>query len=490
MSGIDSWIAHWAAHRPTHPAIVFEGVEITYGDLHRQVLELADDLAGRGVGQGDRVAYCSLNRPEQVVALFACARIGAVLLPLNNRLSVAEHRFQLEDARPVLALVADGFGTALSAASPDLPLIDLDVVSPLGSEAGSAEAVGGPDDAVLMVYTSGTTGRPKGAVHTQSSLLYTVLNGVAHQDLTADDRILTVLPMFHVGGLNIQTLPGLYVGATVDLLRRFEPGPCLHSLAENRPTQTLLVPAVMDALLRHPDFESTDLSCLAGINSGSSVVPDHLIRPFLDRGVPVGQVYGSTETGPTAIVLRYEDGADNIGSCGKPAMHTEMRIVDQVGADVAPGQAGEILLRGPNLFVEYWDRPAETESAFVDGWYRTGDVARQDERGFVYVEDRLGDVLISGGENVYPAEVESVLVQHPAIDQVAVVGQPDQRWGEIPVAFIEAAAGAEPPDIDELREWCHERLARFKQPRQLVVVDELPRTALGKVTKHLLREQL
>ena len=504
MATIDRWIAHWADHRPQHPAIRFERQTLTYLQLHHHVLAMARWLAVRGVDRGDRVVFCGLNRPEQIIALFACGRIGAVLVPLNNRLSVAEHRYQLQDAEPTLALVGDGFGEAIAAASAEvagrsMPIVDLDAdpgwtsagtePATIGPEPSSSGAVGA-DDPVLMIYTSGTTGRPKGAIHSQRSLLHTVLNGVAHQDLTAADRVLTVLPLFHVGGLNIQTLPALHVGATVLLQRRFAAGDCLEAIRNHRPTQTLFVPAVMQAVLAHPDAESVDLGCLRGLNAGSSVIPEHLIRGFMDLGVPVGQVYGSTETGPTAIVLRYEDGPDHIGSCGKPALHTEMRIVDADGVDVGPGVAGEILVRGQNLFVGYWRQPAATAAAFLDGWYRTGDVGRRDRQGFVHIEDRLGDVLISGGENVYPAEVENVLLEHPAIAQIAVIGRADQKWGEVPVAVIEAVTGRRVPTIDELRAWCDERLARFKQPREIVVVDELPRTALGKVTKHVLRRQL
>ncbi len=495
MAGIDRWIAHWADHRPEHRALVLEGVAIGYAELDRRLQAMAALLVERAVGPGDRVAFCGLNRIEQLVALFACGRTGAILVPLNNRLSVAEHRYQLHDAAPVVALVTDGFGSALERAAPSLPTVDLDSVDlsqrPVApAEADAADRVVQGDDPVLMVYTSGTTGRPRGVVHTHRSLLHTVLNGVAHQDLTAVDRVLTVLPLFHVGGLNIQTLPALYVGATVVLQRRFDPGRYLALVAEHRPTQSLVVPAVMDALLRHPDFDATDLSSLRGLNSGSSVVPEHLIRGFLDRGVPVGQVYGATETGPTAVVLRYDDGAERIGSCGKAALHTELRIVDDQGLDVSPGTAGEILVRGPNLFDHYWNQPEATAAAFVDGWYRTGDVARADGDGFVFIEDRLGDVLISGGENVYPAEVENALAEHPAIDQVAVIGLPDERWGEIPVAVIESQQGRPTPSVDELRSWCTDRLARYKQPRQVVVVDELPRTALGKVRKQALRDRL
>ncbi|MEM9563679.1 MAG: long-chain fatty acid--CoA ligase [Actinomycetota bacterium] len=502
MTGLDRWIGHWAEHRPDHPAIVFDGDVVTYAELLGRVGRLAVRLAGHGVVAGDRVAFCGLNRPELIEALAACARLGAVLVPLNNRLTAGELGYQLGDAEPRLALVTDGFGDLVgSAAAGRVPIVDLDG-EPLDGESidggpavdravpvEPAVPVGPGDHPTLMVYTSGTTGRPKGAVHTTGSLLHTVLNGVAHQDLTGDDTILTLLPLFHVGGLNIQTLPALYVGATVVLQRRFDPGETLQLIDRHRPTQTLLVPAVMTALLDHPDLDRTDLQCLRGINSGSSVVPDHLIRGFLDRGVPVGQVYGSTETGPTAVVLRYDDGAANIGSCGRPALHTEVRLVDRDGIDVGDGEAGELLVRGPNLFDHYHGRPDDTAAAFSAGWYHTGDIARRDDGGWIHIEDRLGDVLISGGENVYPAEVENTLAEHPDIAAVAVVGRPDARWGEVPVAVIEAADGAGPA-VDELRAWCRDRLARFKQPREVVVVDELPRTALGKVTKHVLRAQL
>ena len=486
MVGLARWVSHWADHRSDHPAIEVEDRTITYRQLHQRVAARSAWLRERGVGPGDRVAFCGLNRVELVEVLAACADLGAVLVPLNNRLTAAEIGTQLADSAPVLALVTDGFdSTVARAAGDDLSIEDLDDGPDLLDDGPAAPVrpladVGGPSDPVLMVYTSGTTGRPKG----------TVLNGVAHQDLTARDRVLTLLPLFHVGGLNIQTLPALYCGATVILQRRFDPGHTLELVARHRPTQTLVVPAVMEALLSHPELDRTDLSSLEGINSGSSVVPEHLIRGFLDRGLPVGQVYGTTETGPTAVVLRYEDSERAIGSCGRPALHSELRLVDGDGADVGVDQPGELLVRGPHLFDHYHGRPDDTAAAFVDGWYRTGDVGRRDADGWVHIEDRLGDVIISGGENVYPAEVENALSEHPGIGAVAVVGRADPRWGEVPVAVIEADDGSPVPTVEELRNWCADRLARYKQPRELVVVDQLPRTALGKVTKHLLREAL
>lgn len=488
MAAIDRWIHHWADHRPTHLAVWFEGRATTYAELSAAIHDMAQFLRARSVTAGDRVAFCGLNRVEQISLLFACARLGAVLVPLNNRLSVAEHRFQIEDCSPVLALVTDGFGSQLASAAPALRVVDLDD-DPVPTAPVQAPSVGEGDDRLLLVYTSGTTGWPKGAVHSQSSLLFTVLNGVAHQDLVAADRVLTSLPLFHVGGLNIQTLPALYVGASVFLQRRFDPDEAFAIVRDHRPTQSLVVPATLRAFLDHPGFASTDISCLRGLNSGSSVVPEHLIRAVVDRGVPVGQVYGSTETGPTAVVLRYEDCVDHLASCGKPALHTELRVVDADGRDVVGDTAGFLLVRGPHLFVEYWNRPQETAAAFVDGWYDTGDIGCCDADGYVFIKDRAKDMLISGGENVYPAEVENALIAHPAVAEVAVVGRGDPMWGEVPVAVIVLAAGAEVLKVEDLRSWCSGRLARYKQPREVILTDSLPRTALGKVTKHILRDE-
>jgi len=521
VSAIDQWIHHWAAHRGGHVALHTDDDTVTYADLSARIRAAAHWLESQAVGRGHRVAFIGLNRVEQLVLLFALARLGAILVPLNNRLSRGEHRSQIDDADPRLILATDGFATAMIDVAGDRAVVDLDETplprrdddrgvptrrrGQLPSTPTAVVGAGPGDDPVLIVYTSGTTGEPRGVVHTQGSLLYTVLNGVAHQDLGANDCVLTNLPLFHVGGLNIQTLPALYVGATVVLQQQFDPGQTLALIQRHRPTQTLQVPATMAALLAHPDLETTDLSCLVGLNSGSSVVPPSLIRAFLDRGVPVGQVYGSTETGPTALVLRYDDGA-HIGSCGKAALHTEVRIVavgpDNAGraesgagsvesgadaVDVELGEPGELWVRGPNVFRGYWRRPEDTARAFTNGWYRTGDIGRADPEGFVFIEDRLKDLLISGGENIYSAEVEHILAHHPAIAEVAVIGRADERWGEVPVAVVVARA---PLTIEALRAWCQDRLARYKQPRDLVLVETLPRTALGKVTKHVLREQI
>ena len=498
---LDRWIEPYATDSG-RIAFVIPAGPVDYPRLARGVQATAQSLAESGVTNGDRVVFCGLNRVEQFELLFACARLRAVLVPINNRLTAHEVAVQLADCEPSLLVATDGFASLLAGAATevglDAPVRDLDrdpVTLPPGSSWDSsplALSEARPDDAVLMVYTSGTTGQPKGAMLSQRAVAYTVANSLDHQGIEPDDVILSVLPAFHVGGINIQVMPALAVGATVVLPPRFDPAATLADIAEHRPTHTVFVPAVLDAVAAQEQFASTDLSCLVGINSGSSVVPRASMAPWFARGVPVGQVYGTTETGPTSVVLRFDEAEAHQGSAGRPARHSEVRIAGASGAvEAAPvDMAGEILLRGPNLFNGYWRNPSATAEAFDNGWYRTGDVGHLDAEGFLHVHDRVRDLYITGGENVYPAEVEAVLVEHPGVAEVAVVGRPDRRWGEIGVAVVVPAAGGQTPTVDELRSWCEGRLARFKQPRELVLVESLPRTALGKVRKHVVRDLL
>jgi acyl-CoA synthetase (AMP-forming)/AMP-acid ligase II len=292
--------------------------------------------------------------------------------------------------------------------------------------------------------------------------------------------------MFHVGGLNIHTTPALRAGACVTIHRRFDPTQALRAIAEDRPTLFLAVPQVSLAMTAHPEWSSTDISSLRIVTTGSSIVPEAVIRPWLQRGVPVTQVYGLTESAPVAICLRREDAMRKIGSCGKPTMHCQARIVDAHGSALPPGERGEIVLRGPNLFREYWNDPAATAAAFADGWLRTGDIGHRDAEGFYYVDDRLKDMVIAGGENIYPAEIENVLGGCPAILETAVVGRPDQRWGEVPIAYVVARPGSSLTSEDVMALF-EGRLARFKHPREIVFLDSLPRNAMGKVLKYELR---
>jgi fatty-acyl-CoA synthase len=461
------WPDSHADHAPDSVALRFGATTITYAGFAQRVRAAAAALAARGIGRGDRVAFLGYNDPAQIVLLFACARLGAVQVPLNWRLAAPEWRFILEDCGArLLVATADFVAAAADAAPAGCDVLAADTLD----GAGNAPPDGRDDDPVLLVYTSGTTGRPKGAVLDGRAILFNALNATHAFDLRAEDRVLTVLPLFHVGGLNIQTTPALYRGAEVILHPRFDPDAFFDALAAHRPTLSLLVPAVMKALVAHPRWASADLSSLRGVGAGSSDVPVPLIEAFHARGVPVQQIYGATETCPVAIVQTRAEALAAPGSIGRPALHVDCRI-----------EAGEIQVRGPSVLRGYWGRD---DALLPGGWFATGDAGRVDERGRWWFTDRLKHVIISGGENIYPAEVERVLATAPGVVEGAVIGRADPRWGEVPVAVVVPG-----PGFDAARVLAHfeGQIARFKQPRDVVAVEALPRTALGKVATGALK---
>ena len=574
-----SVVDRWAQRSPDAAAIEFEGRVFSYADLVERASERAVALRLQGVGEGDRVAWLGPNHPTALELLLACARIGAILLPLNSRLAVPEHTWILNDAQPKLLISEASFaehGEAAAAACDGWGGCDGEVaiacevdaevgaggadgggLSADGAGAPGANAPGGgapgapnsgtpdtgapeigtPEHAVLLAYTSGTTGHPKGAVLTQGALAANAVNSTHAHDLTRLDRILTVIPMFHVGGLNIQTLPALLGGAAVLIHRGFDPSLFLDDVERWQPTWTVLVPATLAAVSSHPRFAQADLSSLNGIMTGSSPIPPAVTQPYFARGVMVGEIYGATETAPICVHLRADEAADHPGSCGKPSTLCDIRLVanqpvsasqmptnempaSQIPAgqmpagqapsgSLAPGEAGEIWVKGPNVMREYWRNPEATKAALIDGWYRTGDVAHMDEHGWLYMDDRLTDMIISGGENVYPAEIEEQLAHCPAVSDAAVIGRPDERWGEVPIVIAvppdDGSAGAADPggsdpsdggtsgntsgDTAAVLDYLRERLARFKQPAAVIWTDALPKTALGKVQKTILRER-
>ena len=493
-------IERWAEQRPGKVALHFDGQDIRYAELRAMVMGCAVALRRAGVRRGDRVAFLGLNHPQMLVLLFALARVGAMLAPLNSRLALAEHARQLADCAPRLLVYEEAFGGHVAALRESLPWLVTAELEREGvpacarADAEDAQEVphdGTLDDDLLLVYTSGTTGAAKGAVLTQNALLWNCVNSIHAHDLGAADHVLMALPLFHVGGLNIMLLPALYVGATATLHRRFDAGHLLADVAARRPTLTLLVPATIAAVLAHPDWPGADLSSLRMVNTGSSVLPVSLLAPWIERGVPAGQVYGSTETCPIAICLRAEDAARKIGSAGLPAMHCQIRLTGPDGGDVARGEVGEIRVRGPNVMRCYFGKPEATDAALQDGWYHTGDLARQDDEGYFWVVGRSKDMIISGGENIYPAEIENLLAEHPAVAECSVVGQADDRWGEVAVAVVVLRGASADDSWDApLRAFLDGRLARYKWPRRWVRLETLPRTALGKVQKAALKALL
>lgn len=490
-----------AAFTPDKTALRFEGRTLSYADFAARIEATARALKSRlGVGRGDRVAILALNCPDYLVLLYACARLGAILLPLNWRLAVPEQVFILSDASAKVLVVEPTFSALVPSLRESLP--DIRVVG-LGAADGAEVAFDdllaqGSGDGhnphidercpLLLVYTSGTTGRPKGAVLRQEALLW---NGVMSQhmhDMTAADHILTVLPFFHVGGLNIQTTPALHLGATVTIHARFSPDATLQAIAGDKPTLTVLVPATMQAVIADPHWSSTDLSSLRAMSTGSTQVPVSLIDAVEARGVPVLQVYGSTETCPVAVYTRIGGDLSRKTSTGLPGILCEARIVDDKGQAAPVGTAGEVLVRGPNVFFEYWGNEAATGEALRNGWYHTGDIGTRDADGYFYIHDRKKNMIISGGENIYPAEVERVLHGHPDVAEAAVIGRPDPKWQEVPVAYVVRRAGSE-CTAEGLIAHLSGQLARFKVPREVVFVESLPRNALGKVQHFMLKEQ-
>ena len=497
---LSHWIERWADFQPDKTAIRFEGRDMSYAAFDAHIRRVAAMLRNEiGVGRGDRVAFLGLNSPEMLALLFACARLGAMLVPLNWRLAPPEHLYILQNSGAKALFVENEFIDGSDAIKGDLP--GCRYVRMVGNADGRvdfaslvADADGddfdpaaGPEDPVLIVYTSGTTGRPKGAVLTQNALTFNAVNSIAMHDMTSADVVLTNLPMFHVGGLNIHTTPAFHAGATVVLQRRFEPDATLSSIAEDAPTLMILVPALMAALMQHPAWPNLDLSGLRAINTGSTTIPLSLVDAYLDRGVPIIQVYGSTETAPIAVHQRIPEAWTSKGSTGRPALHCDAKIVDREGRTLGPGERGEIVVRGPNVMSGYWNDPAATGEALRDGWFHTGDIGHVDERGLFYVDDRVKDMIISGSENIYPAELEMVLDRCPDIAQAAVVGRPDDRWGEVPVAVVVVRQGADLTRESVLGLF-EGQLARFKHPHDVVFMDDLPRNVMGKVLKYELRE--
>jgi len=482
---LSHWIEGHARISPGAIAIRFGGEDISYAQLARRVTRAAAALTGLGVRRGAAVAYLGLNHPLVLVLLFACARLGAMLTPLNWRLAPREHARVLADCPPRVLFVEPAFAAHAAAIKGATPATGLSVLDEDG--AGSPACEGDEDSPLLLCYTSGSTGAPKGVVLTQRAILWNALNSAHMHDLTSQDRVLTTLPLFHVGGMNIQTTPALHAGASVTLHAKFDPEATLEVIERERITLTVLVPAQLTALMALPRWKRADLSSLRVISTGSTIVSEAFVRKVSECGVPVIQVYGSTETCPIATYGRAADALRKAGSAGAPALHCELKVVDTDGAELPPGGNGEILVRGPNVATGYWNAPAETARAFVDGWFRSGDVGHFDDEGHLYVVARKNDMIISGGENIYPAEVENVLLECPAIEEACVVGRPDERWGEAVVAAVVLKPGHRLTEAEALALF-EGNIAHYKRPREIRFVAQLPRSALGKVQREAVRQ--
>jgi fatty-acyl-CoA synthase len=485
------WIGHHADLRPDAVALIDDGrdLSITYAQLEDRVRRLAAWLAANGVGDGDRVAFLAGNTTDTFEALFACAKLSATFVPLNWRLAVPELGFIVDDCRPRVLIYEDTYKETVGRL--DVP-VTLELGAPYEAAKAEADATGihpvtaSLDDPWAILYTSGTTGHPKGAITTHGMFFWNAVNIGNAVGLTSESTNLNVLPTFHSGGLNLYTTPCLHIGATSINLREFDARRLLHWLTSGDVTHFFGVPAIYQFLAEDPDWEDADLTPVVSWACGGAPMPVALLRRYAARGVVIRQGMGMTETSPTIFLTDEAHAMDKAGSVGKPVLHTEIRLVDESGADVPVGEIGELWIRGPNVTPGYWERPDANASSFTEGWLHSGDAARADEDGYIYIVDRWKDMYISGGENVYPAEVEQVLFHHPNVLDVAIIGVPSERWGEVGVAMVVPRDPASFDPVD-LIEFCKGKLAGYKIPRFVESRDELPRNAAGKVLKRELR---
>ena len=476
MLTLDRWIRDRARITPGRVAIDCRGVEATYAELDERSERLAAGLVAAGLERGDRVATLTATSTEHVVVFFACAKAGLVLQPLNWRLAAPELSYQLADAEPAVLLHSEEYAGVASSLHERTAGMEELVLE-------HDEPVPGPrdDDGLLLVYTSGTTGRPKGALLTHANCFWTNLSFDLATGITGDDVALAVLPQFHCGGWNVQPLLAWWKGAKVVLEPAFDASRALVLIADQQVTTMMGVPANYLFMAEAPEFRDADLSSLRRAVVGGAPMPEAVLEAWQERGIEIVQGYGLTEAAPNVLCLPPEDAVRKRGFAGKPYPHVEVELRDpETDERVAGPGEGELLVRGPNVFAGYWRNVEATEAVLADGWLRTGDVARRDEEGYYEIVGRTKDMIISGGENVYPAEIENVLHEHPAVREAAVVGVPDERWGEACVAFVVLAADVRE---EELVEHCRARLARYKVPKSVRVVDALPRNALDKVVK-------
>jgi fatty-acyl-CoA synthase len=476
---------------------------LTYGELAQRVDALAAGLASFGVRKGDRVAYLGPNDIATFETLFATGRLGAIFVPLNTRLASAEITDLLldcgarvllhaADAAPLVAeaLVAEALvAEALVAqARPACAVVSLGAsFEALVGKAQFTETQVALDDPALILYTSGTTGRPKGAVLTHGNLTFNTMNQLAHVDVLRSDIVLCTAPLFHAVGLGQVTLPTLFKGGTVVIAPKFDAAWMLAAIGDLHITAFSAVPTMMQMLCDHPGWAAADLSSLRYVIYGGSPVLERVARAWQDRGVDVLQGYGMTEAAPGVFLSLQEGSAQRPTSAGVVHFFTDVALLRGDGVVASAPGDGEVLVSGPNVFRGYWQRPRDTADSMIDGWFRSGDLGRVDDDGWAYIIDRVKDVIISGGENIYPAEVEAVLAQLPQVADCAVVGVPDERWGEVGLAYITTHPET-PLDETTVRTHLEQRLAKFKRPQYVRFVDVLPRTATGKLQKAKLRE--
>lgn len=503
MYGIGFWIYKHAKLHPKRIALVTPEKNFSYDDLNREANRVAHALQSLGLKEGDRIGVLCMNYPQFLTLLFGAGKLGIVVVSLNYRLTPPEIAYQMQDSNVRVLFVGSEQASYIAPLREQTRIEKVFVLegtapANCGTYADliayqSEDEPGEPiswDKGLLTVYTSGTTGKPKGAVLTHANQFWNAMNDIIPLRLTSDDTVLTILPLVHVGGVGLFTLPALLLGGKVVMPRKFDADETIKLIEKEKPTVMMGVPAIWQMIIASPLFKTADLSSVRFFYNGGDRCPLEVVKAFRERGYNFGGGYGLTETSPTAFMLEPEDfekGTQNLGFIGKPAFFNEARFVSD-GKDVPPGEVGEIWLRGGNVFGGYLNRPDANVEVFTDGWFHTGDLALHDDEYFTFVVGRSKEMFKSGGLNVYPAEIEAVLGKHPAVREVCVIGVPDPKWNEVGKAIVALKPGTN-ATADDLIAFCDGQLARYKTPRSVVFVDALPRNTLGKIVRGELKQK-
>lgn len=499
---VGNWVTKWAFLMPDKAALIFEGEVFTYKRLNERINQTAHKLKGMGIGKGNRVGVLMYNTHELVEIFFALGKIGAILVPLNTRFVSTEIEYIIRDSRLDVLIFGQPFVGVLEPLIGILPIkeghymclgeapawarkYEDEMAQQPVSEPIVDEPIGG-EDAVIIMYTSGTTGTPKGAILSHRKTFFNSLNANIYYGLTPSDIMLAPRPMFHSGGLLVELCPTIYKGGTLIMKGRFSPEDILTTIEKYKVTVLEVAATVLRFILEDCDISKYDLRSLRVCYTGGERVPSALLEDYAKRGIIISQIYGQTETS-TLTWLSMEDAVRKRGSIGKPVFHGDVRIVGNDGHQVGPGEIGEIVVSGCITMNGYWEKPELTEDTIVDGWLHTGDLATIDDEGFMYIVDRKKDMFITGGENVYPAEIEKVLLENRKVLNVGVCGIPDEKWGEVGMASIILKDGESMKEAEAIA-ICDGKLARYKIPKVIRFVDELPMTAAHKIMRKKLRE--
>ncbi len=503
MMNVGDWIRKWSILQPKKKALYFEDQPFTYQEVNRRINQLCHLLLESGVKKEDRVAVLLHNCHQYIEIFLGLSKIGAILVPLNWRLAGPELEFILQDSGSRMLVFEPEFEEVVSSIRsrlnfsngnyftlgtpcPDWAIEYEKAIKKKPTHEPPGNGSFGDEDPHVIMYTSGTTGIPKGAVLSHRKTFFNVLNADIVYNLTSKDIMMVTRPMFHSGGLLVEAAPVLYKGGTLIIRKRFRPNEILETIQKYKVTLLELAATVYQFILQDCDLNQYDLSSVRCFFTGGERIPVAMLKEYQKRGIIISQIFGQTESSTIAF-LAPDKGAKKIGSVGLPVFHGEVRIVDKTGKDVSPGEVGEIIIKGPTLMSGYWNRPDLTAETIRDGWLYTGDLAKRDEEGYIYIVDREGDMYISGGENVYPAEIEKVLFTHAKILDTGVVGVPDEKWGEVGKAYIVLKPG-ETMNEEEALKFVRGKVGKYKIPKYVEFVEELPKTASGKIQKFLLKE--